>query len=243
MIVFLPIGHHVLDKKFVFCEADKLNIEDQLNIFYDSITNRLLPAFSSIEEEANVIEEDSLSIRSENFNPDTMDEGQIIEDAYFDGVNHYLLHNQMKQSFLNVSTLWLYHLFEQQLNNISLKIIKNFDYTKNRPMPAIQRIKECFKERGLNNSSNWIKINEELRLLANTLKHADGSSKRQLEIKRPDLFRESYNNKKDVSIPLFENEICVSELDFQSYYQAIKEFWKEFFDEFQVGVLNTMCKG
>ncbi|MDY0144334.1 MAG: hypothetical protein RBR97_20825 [Bacteroidales bacterium] len=228
---------------FVLCEADKLNIEKQLEGFYNSITNRLLPSFLLIEKEADQVEKESLNKRSKAFNPDTMDEASIIEDAYFDGINHYLVEKQMKQAFVNVATLWLYHLFEQQLNNISLKVIDCFDYTKSKPKTPIQRIKDCLKEKELDNNLHWKKINEELRFVANTLKHADGSSKKQLEQKRPDLFEQIGSKMNDIAIPLFENEICVSELDFNDYYNAIVGFWTDYFHKIPVMERTTKCQG
>lgn len=228
---------------FTLCEADKLNIKEQLDVFYSSIMERLLPSFSTLEKEATEIERESLNNSSKHFNPDTDDEACIVEDAYFDGVNHYLVQSQMKQSFLNVSTLWLYHLFEQQLNNISLQVIKGFDYTQKKPDKPINRIKSCLKEKGLDNNPNWIIIYKELRLVANTLKHADGSSKKQLERVRADLFKQNFTNITKVTIPLFENEICVSELDFNNYYQAVVGFWDDYFTKIPIMKNTLKCRG
>lgn len=221
-----------MQNNFVLCEADKLNIEDQLDVFYSSIVNRLLPSFSELEKEADNIEKESLIKSSKYFNPEIMDEACVVEDAYFDGVNHYLIQNQMKQSFLNVSTLWLYHLFEQQLNNISLKIIENFDYTKIKK--SREQIENCLIEKGLVDNVHWQKIDKDLRLVANTLKHAEGRSKNDLEKIRPDLFASSSASTVKVAIPLFENEICVSKLDFNKYHEAIVGFWGDYFNNIPV---------
>lgn len=223
-----------MSNTFILCGADKFNIENQLDVFYDSVINRLLPSFLSIEEEANSIEKNSLAaINNQNFNPN-VDYECAMEDAYFDGVNHYLVQSQMRQSFLNISTLWLYHLFEQQLNNISLKTIEDFDYKRRN---AIQRIENCLREKNLEDNPNWKIIYSELRLVANVLKHAEGSSKNQLKERRPDLFLAS-----SVSIPLFEYEICISEKDFEKYYKAVQCFWADYFCKFPITEINTKCE-
>lgn len=225
----------VMSNNFIFRGADKFNIENQLSTFYDLITNRLLPSFSSLEDEAKIIEKNSLADSSMDSNPDTANDiGCALEDAYFEGLNHYLVQNQMKQSLLNVSTLWLYHLFEQQLNNISSITIINFDHTKK---DSVKRIKDCLREKGLEGNSNWKIIHEELRCVANVLKHANGKSKDELEKNRPDLFLSS------VSIPLFENEICISQIDFEKYYKAVCDFWADYFFKFPITEKNIKCQG
>ena len=214
-----------MQNSIVLCESDKLNIEEQLDVFYKLVMNRLLPAFSGLEKEADNIEKEMLIKSNANFNQNTMDEACVVENAYFKGINHYSLQYQMKQSFINVSTLWLYHLFEQQLNNISLKTIEKFDYTKHN---SKDQINEFLIEKGLYDKVNCKKINE-LRLVANTIKHAEGGSKKNLKEERPDLFTRGLGLNEKVTIPLFENEICVSELEFSKYHNAIVGFWADYF--------------
>ncbi len=114
----------------VLCEADQSQIFEQLDIFYDILESRILASFDSVEEEAKELEVNRLKELNENFNPDYMDGYTMHEDAYSKGGEYYAMHTQMEQSLLNMSTVWLYHLFEQQLFLISKKIIYDFNHTR-----------------------------------------------------------------------------------------------------------------
>ena len=109
----------------VLCEVDQSQIFEQLEIFYDILESRILASFDSVEEEAKELEANRLKELNENFNPDYMDGYTMYEDAFSKGGKYYAMHTQMEQSLLNMSTVWLYHLFEQQLFLISKKIIND----------------------------------------------------------------------------------------------------------------------
>ena len=93
--------------------------------------------------------------------------------------------------------------------------------------------------------SSWGKI-EELRLVANCVKHADGPSCAQLKELRPDLFVPPFVKKEteeadlafvgQVFQPLAGEDLYVSANDFEKYVEAVKGFWQEFaeaFDRFE----------
>ena len=82
----------------------------------------------------------------------------------------------------------------------------------------------------IENLDIYDKINE-LRLLQNVLKHAEGTSKKELNEKRPDYF----TTKKSV-FAMYRNTIIdatlnISDEDLKDYVDAIKEFLKLFPDK------------
>jgi hypothetical protein len=82
--------------------------------------------------------------------------------------------------------------------------------------------------------ANWPKL-QELRLLANTVKHAEGKSSSELMKIRPDLFifPKSFfaiepKYPRPVYSPMSGDDIYVQLKDFNEYADALKGFWKEF---------------
>ena len=80
----------------------------------------------------------------------------------------------------------------------------------------------------------WAKV-EELRLLANTVKHAEGPSARELRRLRPDLFvppvikgspLEKHALRRATEIPLGGTDLFVTEADLEKYRDAIRQLWE-----------------
>jgi UDP-N-acetylglucosamine transferase subunit ALG13 len=93
--------------------------------------------------------------------------------------------------------------------------------------------------------SSASKINE-LRLVANTVKHADGGSCADLKKIRPDLFvfpdlkkyrdEIGYETMIEVFTPLAGEDVYIGIEDFKKYVEAVKEFWDELaaaFDKYE----------
>ncbi len=214
----------------VLCEADQSHIFEQLEIFYNILENRILASFDSVEEEAKELEANRLKELNESFNPNYMDGYTMHEDAFSEGGKYYAMHTQMEQSLLNMSTVWLYHLFEQQLFLISKKIINNFNHTHKN---AIQNIENCLKSKAVE-LEYWEKI-KELKYAANSIKHAEGGSLEKLKKLRPDLFYKPFGAVvSEVSIPLFKNEIEISREDPKAYFTEIVNFWNDFFEKIKI---------
>ena len=85
--------------------------------------------------------------------------------------------------------------------------------------------------------SSWSKI-DELRLVANTVKHADGDSADKLRCCRPDLFTfsdpvsksilpDQFIILRQVFQPLTGKDLFVTVSDLSSYVDVIKQFWFE----------------
>lgn len=192
-------------------EIYQLEAIGELDLFCLVFSKRLLPAFSSIEKEAKLKEENYLKDKSENFSPEIDDEANILEDAYFERINYEIQHFSLKQDFSNISAVWLYHIFERRFellfgsqfksNNFINKTKQNLNHNA-----FYDKSKSEFIE---NEVLNRI---DELRILANAIKHGKTSHAfKQLE----------------KSLPRFieKNEIVVNEQDIKDYVIVLKGFW------------------
>jgi hypothetical protein len=144
-------------------------------------------------------------------------------------------------------TITLHHLFEQQvisfcryelLNPKKDDADKTFDWEK-----AIERIKKSVHI-DCRDFSSYAKV-EELRHVANAVKHADGPSANQIRARRPEMFLHPAlrNDEQIISpthlpiyMPLAGQDLFVTDTDLKEYFDATKAFWKEMmkplFDEF-----------
>jgi hypothetical protein len=122
----------------------------------------------------------------------------------------------MKQEFLNHQATLLYHIFEKDCKKMFPKINdKKF-------------IKDLEKKLSnlnipIDENSSWYKINKELRLISNVVKHGKGSSYNRLKELKPDLFKKNFGF-------LLKSDIEISLNDIIIYGNSIKNFWIKFFD-------------
>lgn len=194
-------------------ENDRLEILSNLEYVSYTILERLYSAFDAIEAEAKIIEKKASQRYSVSFDPDTMDESYGFEEAYHEGIDHYLIHNEMKNEFLNSAATWLFHLFEKDC----IKIFGNVDgHVKKKELKKLGIVTSA--------GSLWSACNKELRLIANVVKHGEGKSAIDLEKIRPELFKKDLFSKRFIAIELTQTYI-------QLYLSYMKRFWSDFFDK------------
>jgi hypothetical protein len=99
------------------------------------------------------------------------------------------------------------------------------------------------RDYGINveNFISWPKVNE-LRLVANTVKHADGASCNNLKSLRPDLFDSprlegdastfDLVKMREVFQPLIGEDLYVNRDEFANYVSTVKQFWEELANAF-----------
>ena len=187
----------------MFPEIVKLEIEEEIDGFQRTTLERLLNSFDSIEVEATNIRNAYLKSRSENFDPDRDDEACIEEDAYFKEVTYISIENELKKEFLNSTSTWLFHLFERQKKRV-------FGSDKT------EKLKPILSKNGymVESCTDWLTLNQELRLLANAVKHGpkSGAAKK--------LFR------KYPSLVANQN-ITIKQADIERYILSLKNFWSK----------------
>lgn len=193
-------------------EHDRIEIISRVETVLSTLEGRLLPTFYAIEDEAQSVERDELDRLSRNFDPNCMDETDVLERAFHAGVEHYSVHSDMQRQFLKSSAVWLFHLFEKDCTYI-------FDTEDGNEKKRILSQLSVDASDG----SDWSKCNRELRLLANAVKHGAGDSLDKLKKIRPDLFADKLSLFSDDKIELGSDELS-------GYGESMKRFWGSFFD-------------
>jgi len=160
----------------------------QVRILRETVFDRALPAFDRIEEEADRVEQATWDRRGDSAGPDA-DPGDLAEAAIDAGVDHYLMRIDAQQSLRNLFAVALHHLLEQQLLFVLRRELLPKEEENNPAHFTRPRVIEEFAAQGIDLKTfpEWSCL-EELRLLANTVKHADGSAAKQLMALNARLF-------------------------------------------------------
>ena len=168
-------------------------------------------------------------------NPDEL-ESLSLEDAMLEiqgkGQERYYFVLNMKYRHLAMYINLIYQMLEQFIMAIcrfQQEIHTGDAYIKKLPLENFNNCTKMFEEYNfeIKNMDIYNKV-DELRLLQNVLKHAEGISKKELKKKRPDYFI----TKKSV-FAIYKNTIIdatlnISDEDLKDYVDAIKEFLKSF---------------
>lgn len=191
-------------------------IEEELNIFEDNFRDRLLASFKNIQDQAKVKRFDYLQKRNSTFCSNYDDEAEIEENAFFHESNFTNLHEEFKNDFVNISAVWLYHIFERRFKRM-------FDCRRGN-----YRLNDILSQSNLVNPNyefekcqNFRTINNELRLVSNAIKHGEGRSFDQLVKEYPKMV---VVNK---LISLADAKIQVGEDDIHRYILAMRTFWRK----------------
>lgn len=159
--------------------------------FSDTVAPDILGVFEDIESRSEVIAEAEFERLANRATGESADGDLSIEaESAFDvGVAFFSLMTDFKQATTNLLAVGLFHLLEQQLSDLTTDGLFN-------GMPRVRdckisEIEHWFRTQldvDLSAFQHWDVINREMRYVANTVKHADGSSARALRKVRPDYF-------------------------------------------------------
>lgn len=209
----------------------------QAELFIDSVSNRLLPTFENTDKEASEVEEQELERLYSCFGSPDTDPADLAERARDAGIDHYMMLEAVKQSLLNVAAVTLYHLFEQQLFVFLRREILHPSEENNVSLIKILVFKERCLRHGVDVEQfhSWPTINE-MRLVANTVKHAEGTSANELRKIRPDLFINPILKDSEVRfsgncrlyMPIGGEDLYLSVKDLDVYKRMIIDFWDTF---------------
>ena len=195
--------------------------------FARCLTEKLLPAFNNAEEEAKQIEEAEYQRLNDLPGNGEVAPDEIAETAFEKGLFWYTSMVQMRQALINMFAVGLYHLFEQQLKFSFSRDLEELGKKKS--------LEKVLEDNGFEtkNFQSWPKINE-LRLIANTAKHAEGKSSKDLKTICPELFEKPLPEDDDCPLdpgpvyrPLFGEQFYVTKETFEKYVEALKCFWIE----------------
>ncbi len=210
----------------------------QITAFCDSIIDRVLPAFDNIDEEAEKVAEQEYTRIGNLSANEYVDIEKIAESAQDAGIEYHELLSRAKQGLMNIATAGLYHLFEQQLLFFYRRQVLHTSQENDTKLFKLKELKTRLASGGIDIEKlpSWPKINE-LRLVANTVKHGEGDSAEQLRDIRQDLFIHPSLRSNDflannphytIYMPMSGEDIFVEVNDFQKYKDAVLGFWEEF---------------
>ena len=157
----------------------------QLAALRESIFSRFLPTFDSIEAEAKAIEAEAYARLRAGATEDS-DGGDLAEAAFDAGFEHYFLMSETRQAMINLFAVAIAHLFEQQRHLLPFRTLSQSEPSSHKRERSFHALLEAhgIDDRAFINRANL----EELDLVANVAKHAEGRSAEALRGARPELF-------------------------------------------------------
>jgi hypothetical protein len=190
----------------------------QLNALEREGLPRLLGVFANIDAESQLATERAFTRYSQI--PGEGDLSMVAEDALADGIEYHRMLSDLKQALTNLLAAGLHHLHEQHIGKLRESATKH-----GLSLPELSSFQSAPQ------------INE-LRLLANAVKHAHGSSAAQLRVLRPEYFvppliRGSVlgdmvsRSQNTIRNPLGGTDLFPTALDITTYCAALRAFWDE----------------
>jgi hypothetical protein len=197
---------------------------------------RIVSAFSNLEAEAKQIEDETYARMGDHINPEYADPEDGMEDAFHAGVNFYLTTDAVRQGVFNLITAGLYHMLEQQAQYLATRRVLLDRIVQPDGSGGFKQLQKLLKQTfniDVVSFQSWALLNE-LRLVANTIKHGDGGSAEELKLLNPDLFRDPldpFPHIPNVPLrPLVGEGLRLTEDHFNSYKACIEKFWDELTD-------------
>lgn len=198
---------------------------------------RIQPTFSSIDAESEKLESQLWEeAMTQPYYDDCPDEGQISDSVRDIAIAHYQGLKGMEQGLLNCCALFLYHLFEQHLMIFLRQELLDW---RDQDESQLYTHKEVHKQLNkakidLTKFNVWPKI-EELKHLANTIKHGEGKSSGELAKVAPHFFElpglgNSWPITGRVYAPLLGEDIRVQPSHIREYSNILEQFWLELGD-------------
>lgn len=209
---------------------------EEVAVLRESVFVRVLPAFEDVEEEADRVAQEKWMALGEQSGP-SENPGDLAEVAREAGISFYLTRMAARQGLVNLFCVALHHLLEQQLLFLLRRELlpKRLEYHST--YLTRQEVVDRLAEQGIRIDSfpEWVRI-DELRLVANVAKHAEGSSAEELKARRPDLFtppilkRELeaplWGPKGRILNPMSGEDLWVSDQDLEAFFESVLAFWR-----------------
>lgn len=228
----LVFNHHF------WCSYFRREFVPQLQAIVEVLEKRTLPAFSGIEQEAERVSAEAWDAFMSALGTGDEDPSEFAEATEQAAVSHYMLLDGIRQGMVNLFAAALYHAFEQQVMLFLRREVLDPREENNPKLFHLFEFQKRLKVRGLDVTSlaSWGKV-DELRLVANTVKHAEGESAQKLHELRPDMFERPQiagiafaSRTPRVFQPLVGEDLYVSLDDVREYRDSVVNFWQELSD-------------
>jgi hypothetical protein len=218
----------------------------EIDLYASCLTDKVIPAFDNLEEESKSIAHKEFKNRDASFGSNT-DLSNLAEEAEDKAIDYYVMMKNMLQGVINMFAAGLYHIFEQQIFFFHRKELLRRDEEDNTNLLKFEDVVVRMANNGIDikKFKSWKKIYE-LRLVADTVKHADGRSSEELKKLRPNLFwRPDFVDGFDlqkltptsVYKPIMGEDFYITQQEFMLYVKAVKDFWYE-----MIGALKGKAK-
>jgi len=212
----------------------------QLHSLVEVLEHRLLPTFANIESEANEKAEKEWERLGSLPARDDIDMSDLAERAFETGLAYYEMMTGLRQGLQNIFAAALFHLYEQQAMFFHRREVLHPSEENDPKLFNHSIFRERLQRFGIDVTKFrcWLEL-EELRLVANTVKHAEGDSAKKLHSLRPDLFEApslgglSFLGKRSsprVYSPLMGEDVYVAVQDLKRYANTVEQFWEELSD-------------
>lgn len=215
------VAEHVIPRIFL----------PQLASLRETIFTRVLTAFDGLEAEADEIQRGTLE-RLEATANEYSDGADIAEAAFDAGLEHYALITGARQTVINALAVALSHLFEQQRHLLTLRTLVDSEPNSRQ---REKNFSEFLATHGIDRTMfiHQAKL-EELDLVANVAKHAEGQSAERLRTLRPELLvPPSIRGDSTLASPvgpinrtLMGEDLYVQPDHLRDYFDAVESFWK-----------------
>jgi len=203
----------------------------QMQKWVETLEYRLLPTFDNIKSETDQMLE---TLRSDFPDIENIDPFSAHEAMFEAAMNHYDMNLSVKQGLLNMFAAGLYHLFEQQVQEFNVK-----GRYRKRLSHASDVLKEWDEAISKSLTQHDKTSLDELRELANTVKHGDGGAARKLYKLNPKLFQNEWertdpedfgvvSHKPDVYAPMYGQDIYVQMEDIHRFRELVKRVWDHY---------------
>ena len=161
----------------------RVRVMPPLLAFNDDLFRDVLRAFDNLDERANKKANEFFNKYPGN---EYTDPGDVADWANDHSFAWWETMFSLHQSMVNLLAAGLYHMIEQQLGALSLDCAYERVRDTNLSLLKIWYLTNLGID--LSSLEPWAKLHE-LRLVANSVKHAEGVSAKQLRELRPDLFQ------------------------------------------------------
>lgn len=209
----------------------------------------VLPAFANLDERADQAADDYYNrIGSQTAGQyEEVDMGAVADDAFDYSQSWYQMMYSVRQAMLNLLASGLFHLAEQQLADSCCDGSFCIEPPQDTKLEVVADWYRDHFQLDLKSLPSWGLI-DELRLVANAVKHAEGSATKKLREVRPELFCNPEFAEIDkefaeadippptvlpVVAPLSGEDLFVSEKLLKMYTRGAESFFKEIAEHFE----------
>jgi len=212
---------------------------DRVAMFVRIVEERLLPAFEGIEDEAEQFRDRRWNEICNSCGSPDSDLGDFAEKVEEDAADYYMALSDTRQAVISMAVASLYHLFEQQTLFLLRREVLDLSEEDDVKLMKIGVLERRLAQHGilLRKFDSWPIINE-MRLVCNVIKHAEGGSALELRALRPDLFENPMSSaigarftipveNARIYLPLLGEDLYPSLDDLKKYGEAIGRFWDE----------------